>query len=103
MTTPTSTDTQTVVDAVVRMFMADGRDHSIKEVAAALGWSESRVRRAITSAPGGRPDELDSSVDYRTSYSRDYPTMEAGAHKVRLYGPTRQTLREMLLRTGGIL
>lgn len=99
--TQQDSNTQAVVLAALQLFMSDGEDHTIREIAEAMGWPEAKVRRAIASAPGGTPRELRYSESHRASYSRNYPGMQAGAHKVALYGPTREWLRELLLRAQG--
>lgn len=85
-----------VVDAVVLMFLATGKESTVKDIAEKLGWTETQVRSALRSAPGGCPMELSWDQDTRTSYSRNYRGMESGVHKVSVYGPTMGTLRKMI-------
>ncbi len=86
---------QLLVAAVVEMFLDDGEDHTIKEIAAKLGWTESRVRKIISDAHGC-PEGLHTREETRTSYSTNYRFMASGAHKVWVYGPSREYLRSLL-------
>lgn len=87
-------------DAVVEAYLETGKALDVKEIATRMGWSESKVRKVFTAA-GGCVTGLDLRQEGRESYSRNYPGMTAGAHKVWVYMPTRQTLREMILQLRG--
>ena len=90
---------QALVNAVVELLLATGKDATVKEIAEKLQWSENVVRATLRDAPGGCPNELDWSEDTRPSYSRNYRNMESGVHKVNVYAPSRQTLRKLILAT----
>lgn len=83
-----------VVEAVVALYLETGNDQTIKEIAAKMGLSEGSVRAAL----GDLPDELYCRDDVRQSFSKDYRMFTSGAHKVSVYGPTRDALRTMLLK-----
>jgi len=91
-------DLAPLVGAIIGAYLATGKDLTARELAARIGWPESKVRRYLTAGPGGGPpDGIRTFSEARTSYSRDYPGMEAGAHKVTTYGPTRERLRDFIL------
>jgi len=85
-----------VRSAIVAMFLETGEDVTIKVIAARLGWTETKTRRHLTGDDGFLPDGIQQREAGRTSYSKDYPGTEAGAHKVSVYGPTRAFLREII-------
>jgi len=87
-----------VRDVVVDAFLDDGRDHTIKELAVSLGVTEAVCRRAVELLPG---TEIRCSQEMRTSYSKSFRGMESGVHRVWVYGPTREYLRERLLAIRG--
>lgn len=86
---------QALVRAVFEMYMEDGRFHTVAEIAQTMSWSESKVRR-VMDAHHGMPNGMtydDSAVE---TYSRNYPGMQHGYKAVRVYGPTRDTMRERI-------
>lgn len=86
-------DKQAILRLVTDRFIAEGRDSTVAEIAARLCWGESRVRKLLA-----RPLEgLRVGQESRPSHSRDYPGMEAGTHRVWVYGPTREHLSSLLL------
>lgn len=88
--------------AITEHYLRHGRDGTVADLAADLGWSEGRVRRALDKCPMGAPDGCSIGVEHRPTYSRDYPWMETGrSHKVTTYGPSRARLRELLRAATG--
>jgi len=91
-------DLAPLVGAIIGAYLATGKDLTARELAARMCWTESKVRRYLTAGPGGGPpDGIRAFKEARTSYSRDYPGMEAGVHQVTTYGPTRERLRDFIL------
>lgn len=102
-------DIDIMVDWIIAAFMANGKDVTIKEIAAGMDWSEAKTRKVMASAPAGVPMELESCQESRTSWSHDYKMFSTGAHKVWVYGPTRATLAarlknasELIMRMSGM-
>ena len=89
------TDAEALTAAVTAAFVRDGRDLTVPEIAAELGWTESKVRRVLAKAHGCVPG-LACSQEHRPSYSKSYRGMQSGTHRVWVYGPTRETLRKAL-------
>lgn len=83
-------------DAVVAAYLETGRDQTVAEIAVRTGMSEAKVRKHLTDHVGFPADGLQRREESRTSYSKSYPAMEAGAHKVTTYGPSREYLRGLL-------
>lgn len=89
---------QALRGAIVNHYLETGADSTVKELAALLRWSESKVRKHLNDArgnlslPGIRQQEAS-----RASHSKNYPAFEAGAHRVTEYGPSRSLLREMIV------
>lgn len=88
-------ETDVLVAFVCEHFIAHGKDLTIAEIAEVTGWKESKIRRIMTHHHGC-PDRLICHTVSRASFSKDYPSMQAGAHNVTVYGPSRDTLRKML-------
>jgi hypothetical protein len=82
-----------IVEAVTKRYLETGEDSSIADIAKLCGKSESWVRKKFER---GWPETLTTYTEGRTSYSRNYPGMESGAHQVRMYGPSRTHLRALL-------
>ena len=95
------TEKTEVRDAIVAAWIETGEDITVKVIAALLGWSEAKVRRHLTDASGFVVEGFQRREEGRTSYSRDYRGFESGSHKVSVYGPTREFLRQMLIAKGG--
>lgn len=89
---------EVVFKATVDLFIETGKDSTATEIAAKIGCKSAAVSAIFREnhglIPGLRVDE-----EYRASYSKNYPSMQTGAHKVFVYGPTRDTLREMLIKS----
>jgi predicted transcriptional regulator len=83
-----------VLGVVVERYLEEMVGSTVKEIAAKLGWSESKVRRVVDDRSG--VDGLTSAEEGRSSYSTAYRMMEAGVHKVRVYYPTRQKLAALV-------
>jgi hypothetical protein len=83
---------------IIGAYLQTGKDQTAAELAGRSGWPLSKVRRYLTAGPGGAPpDGVRAFHEARTSYSRDFPGMEAGVHRVTTYGPTREKLRDWIL------
>jgi hypothetical protein len=101
-TKPKKNDENAVLirDAVVAHYLETGGDIDAQGLAARLGWSATKVRKVINdnhgSVPGVHPYE-----DQRHSYSRNFPDMAIGSHKVWVYRPQLSYLRELLLAARG--
>lgn len=78
------------------MYLKDGTDHTAIEIAHHMAYPIAAVRRVINAAHGC-PYGLRCDQVSRESFSRDYPDMQKGYHKVWVYGPDRDTLRKKLL------
>lgn len=94
------TNERQVRDAVVEAYLETGKALDAKEIATRMGCSESTVRKILTKA-GGCVNGLRTSQQGRDSYSRNYPGSTSGAHKVWVYSPALETLREMILQLRG--
>ena len=94
---------QQILNWVTRRFIAEGKDSSVKEIAAGLGVSEDKVRKVFSAHHGCLPGLTYDHV------IRDFPSKSYGAlvepHRVRVgvYGPTRSTLAQMVKTSGAIL
>jgi hypothetical protein len=83
------------VEVVITGFLATGEDLSVADIAKRAEVSEATVRKVIN-LTRGCPKGLQPREEYRESFSKNY-NMQTGAHKVWVYGPTRDTLRLMIL------
>lgn len=82
-----------ITDWLVSHYLETGKDATVAEIAAGLGWPESRVRRVLGS---NEVNGIDVRLEHRESYSKDYPGFTIGAHRVWLYGPHRDELAARL-------
>ncbi len=87
-------DEKAVYEVIVEHFMDHGEDATVAELAAALKCSESTVRKVLN-ACHGVPKGCVVREEHRESYSKNYTNMQAGSHKVNVYGPSRATLRDL--------
>jgi hypothetical protein len=87
--------TDRIIEWVAEHFISSGEWCDAKTIAKGLDVSTAVIRNRM-SKEGGCPSGLDVREEWRTSYSKDYPMMEAGAHKANVYAPTRQLLRVMV-------
>ena len=90
-------DSKTIREVLLNEFVKDGKSLTVKQLAVLTGWSETRVRRALTS-DSGFSDGLKVRKESRTSYSRDYPMFESGAHTVNVYLPDLEALRKEIIK-----
>jgi hypothetical protein len=88
-----------VVELVTKRYLETGDDSSISDIADMCHRSQSWVRKVFDTARGC-PEGLTTYLESRTSYSKNYPGMESGVHQVRMYGPSRQRLRSLLVAAG---
>lgn len=96
MNTPVTENLQAIADAVTARYIETGEPSTVANIATALAWSESKVRKTIADANGFVPG-VSMHEESRTTYSRSYPGMEHGARKVATYSPTREALRAIIL------
>ncbi|APU88953.1 hypothetical protein Rctr197k_155 [Virus Rctr197k] len=96
MNTIRDEQTKELTAFITRRYLETGNDSTVKEMAEGLGWSASKVRAVIDHNRGALPG-MCSQREARESFSKDYPSMQAGAHMVFVYGPTRATLRAMIV------
>lgn len=83
-------------DTIVAHWLDVGHDLTVREIAVYIGKNDSFVRRMLNKHGGSLPG-LQATRESRPSRSRDYPMFRSGGHRVWVYGPTRQTLRDRLL------
>lgn len=89
------TDAEMLAGFVTDAYVREGKDLTADEIAAGIGWTASKVRRVIAAAHGC-PVGLCCSQESRASFSKSYRAMQSGTHRVWVYGPTRETLREVI-------
>ncbi len=86
MTRTPTPDAATIRDDIREHYITKKEGSTVKEIAARLKWSETKIRRLLDTGPG--IEGVTSREEGRASYSKAYRMMEAGAHKVRVYYPT---------------
>lgn len=82
--------------ALVDGYMATGKDMTQAEVAERMGCSQATVKKLLDEC-FGCPRGFVCREEVRASYSRNYPGFQSGSHRVWVYGPSRETLRGMLM------
>lgn len=85
---------------IINLYLINGRDSTVFELAAHAGVSESTIRKVLT-ACHGVPDGCYMDEEVRESHSKNYRGMVSGSHKVWVYGPSRSTLRTMYIEAQG--
>ncbi len=96
MTNRHKTEQIAIRDAVTEHYLATWRHASVHDIAARLGWSESKIRRVIRDSSGAIAGTTSERVSV-ARYSRNYPGMEAGYTMAWAYLPSRSHLGELLL------
>jgi hypothetical protein len=83
-------------DTVFNRYVETKEGMTIKDIAAAMAMNESWVRRYIHDPKrgGATPKGIEWTSEWRTTYSKDYPSMEAGVAQVRVYEPTKAYIVE---------
>jgi hypothetical protein len=92
---------QAVGDAIVAAFVETGADVTVAEIAARIGCSGSTVRGTMKN--GFAPAGTQAEEVMRPRMSKNYRWQEDGAFRVTVYGPTRETLRALLLAARGVV
>ena len=87
-------------NAIVSFFMTSGMDATVADLAEVLGCGETTVRKALIKE-AGCPVGCTVREEHRESKSKSYIYMSVGAHKVTVYGPSRDTLRLMVKASRG--
>lgn len=78
--------------AVREHFINSGEYPTAQEIADAIGASPSSVRKYADDVCGIVRQHQD-----RTTYSRDYPSMEHGVVRIVVYAPTMDEMRQMVI------
>jgi hypothetical protein len=84
-----------VTEAVTEAFIEDGKAHTAAEIAARIGCSVAAVRATMPN--GWPPAGIDHEEDSRPSYSASYRGMETGSHRVTVYQPSREAMRQAVI------
>ena len=85
-------DNQSIaVNAVLEMWLADGKGHTAQEIAEATGFSPSTVRKHLDTTSCVVADK-----ETRASHSTNYPMFTSGSHRVTVYTPAKHYLRALL-------
>ncbi len=84
-------------DTIIARWLEVGHDLTVREIAVYIGKNDSFVRRQFAKHGGSLPG-LQATRESRPSRSLDYPMFRSGGHRVWVYGPTRQTLRDRILK-----
>jgi hypothetical protein len=90
----TTEQVATFAAEITEAYLADGRDHSAAELAAITGRPLRTVRALLTEVWRHRIRSYETT---RPTFSRDYPTMEAGVARINLHGPDRERLAALVL------
>ena len=76
---------------VIRLYLETGNDVTVKQIAEHLDCSETTIRKRLDESRRLRWDR-----EAMPTYSRNYPAVRHGTRLVTVYGPTRDTLRQLL-------
>lgn len=82
--------------AVVDHYLKTGNSADAPTIAAGLGWPERKVREVLRLNFGAIPG-THAQQEARASYSKNYPGMQSGSHRVWCYLPSLSTLREIIV------
>jgi transposase len=86
---------ETIRDAVTRHYITTGKSSTIKDIAEQTCRSEATVRKVLN-ASGGAVQGTGYGEASVPTFSKDYPMMQVGSHKVAVFAPTMDHLREMI-------
>lgn len=84
-----------IVAWVTDEFIRTGKVQTVAEIAIGLNVSDGTINKVIRDAHYF-VNGLNWSEEYRTTYSRNY-NWEHGAKKVRVFSPSKETLRQRIL------
>lgn len=87
----TTNHPQAIAEVVFRHYIETGQGADVKTIAARCGISESTIRKHVDRAPGVVPE-----AEYRQS--RTYHFESDRQHKVWVYYPTRERMRQEIIR-----
>lgn len=96
MSTKPNADTSTLRDAIVRYFIEKGDDATVHEIAVFIGWTDAKVRRVLDNSFGVPPGIVMNKTSCHST-SGDNPGKQSGSRRVRTYGPSRETLRDVIV------
>lgn len=96
MPTSNKTTAEQIRDTVVEAYLESGKSLTAAEIAQRLGWSASKVYKAMRDGHGS-VEGIATYEDSRESHSTSYKMFVTGSHKVWVYRPTMATLRQMIL------
>ena len=84
-------------DAVLAHYLETGKAATVKEIAGRVSFSESTVRKVMTSKPHyGVVAGTDITSKEIECYSRDYPGMISGYRNVDAFVPSRSYMAEVI-------
>jgi hypothetical protein len=86
---------EAIRDTVVNIYLETGAELTCAEIAEKGLWPVGKVRAAMNRHHGCLPG-LVANEEHRPSHSKNYPGMTTGSHKVWVYAPTREHLRQMI-------
>lgn len=87
-----------LVDAATTLYLEHGKGHSVGELAEKLGRSTSWTRAAIDAELQTHGSlRVCNWVESKPTYSKSYTFMETDAVTYRVYAPSRDWLRTLLL------
>lgn len=89
---------EAVAAAVMAFYVAQGRPATFEEIAIEASMPVARVRRVIVDARDFVIDGVEMTEEQRPSYSKSYRHMVSGSHKVRVFAPTREAMRQEIRR-----
>lgn len=94
------TPAQEIFQTVFEYYLETGQALDSSAISQRLGWSLSKTRRIFRDA-GGTVDGLEMLDSSRYSRSKSYPGMTVGSHRVSVYIPTLEALRNIILGLRG--
>ena len=82
--------------AVMDYFIRYGKSCTIKELAVHMQRGDAWVRKVMNDNHGCTRGSV-VSEESRESFSKSYPSMQAGYHKVICYQPAMESMRQMII------
>lgn len=93
MSQPTETSQAIEIrDAVIEAYLETGAALDVAQIATRMGCSPTKVRRIMAASNG-----CVAGLETRQANRENQSNMVSGSHKVWVYAPSKQTLREIIL------
>lgn len=91
-----------VVRAIMDVYMETGEPTDAATIATRCGMSAAQVVNCIVDSQKFVAEGVEMTEVSRPSYSKNYPMISTGSHRVRVFAPTREAVRQEAIRVKAV-